>query len=286
MTARTDAGRSRALPTPLNLSSSLYSTTSPPTLLYDLPQASTITPTARPPRPSPRSPPPRSRSRGPRSPTTPPLGLTLSHPRPVYAGRDAPGSPPRATKHTPPPSRPLSASGSLDFEAFAAHCRAWSVSPALPFSAHIHLPLQFSRRYFQQDAAAGALMDSILQKTLSSQRAQYSRLQAQIRASYHTALALRRASEFHAHLSSTRPGQSLTPAARADPHSKLAKHERQERLTKFISVWAVGSVPGTKPFFDGLFAVLRLQSLPEYLGGAGSFRMEWEIDDAVFRESA
>ena len=286
MTARMDSGRSRTLPTPLNLSSSLYSTTSPPTLLYDLPQASTITPTARPPRPSPRSPPPRSRSRGPRSPTTPPLGPTLSHPRPLYAGRDAPGSPPRNTKHTPPPSRPLSASGSLDFEAFAAQCRAWSVSPALPFSAHIHSPSQFYRRYFQQDAAAGALMDSILQKIPSSQRAQYSRLQAQIRASYHTALALRRASEFHAHLSSTRPGQSLTPAARADSHSKLAKRERLERLTKFISVWAVGGVPGTKPFFDGLFAVLRLQSLPEYLGGAGGFRMEWEIDDAVFRESA
>lgn len=129
-------------------------------------------------------------------------------------------------------------------------------------------------------------MNSILQKIPSSQRAQYSRLQAQIRSSYHTALALRRVSEFHAHLSSTRPGQSLTPTARADPHSKLAKHERLERLTKFISVWAVSSVPGTKPFFDGLFAVLRLQSLPEYLGGAGSFRMEWEIDDAVFRESA
>jgi len=129
-------------------------------------------------------------------------------------------------------------------------------------------------------------MNSILQKIPSSQRAQYSRRQAQIRSSYHTALALRRASEFHAHLSSTRPGQSLTPAARADAHSKLAKHERLERLAKFISVWAVSSVPGTKPFFDGLFAVLRLQSLPEYLGGAGGFRMEWEIDDAVFRESA
>jgi hypothetical protein len=129
-------------------------------------------------------------------------------------------------------------------------------------------------------------MDSILQKIPSSQRAQYSRVQAQIRSSYHTALALRRASEFHAHLSSTRPGQSLTPGARADPHSKLARNERSERLTKLISVWAVGSVPGTKPFFDGLFTALRLQSLPEYLGGAGGFRMEWEIDDAVFRESA
>lgn len=164
MTARMDSGRSRTLPTPLNLSSSLYSTTSPPTLLYDLPQASTITPTARPPRPSPRSPPPRSRSRGPRSPTTPPLGPTLSHPRPVYAGRDAPGSPPRNTKHTPPPSRPLSASGSLDFEAFAAQCRAWSVSPALPFSAHIHSLSQFLAGIFNK------MLQQVLSWTRSSRR--------------------------------------------------------------------------------------------------------------------
>ena len=136
MTAKMDFARTRTLPSPLNLSSSLHSTTSPPPLLYDLPQASSITPTARPPRPSPRSPPPRNRSRGPMSPTTPPFGPTLSHPRPVYAGRDIPGSPPRATKHTPPPSRPLSASAPLELEAFAAHCRAWSVSRALPFSAH------------------------------------------------------------------------------------------------------------------------------------------------------
>ena len=138
MATRMDTGRSRTGPTPLNLSSSLYSTTSPPTLLYDLPQASTITPTPRTPRPSPRSPPPRSRSRGPRSPTTPPLGATLSHPRPLYASRDTPGSPPRTTKHTPPPSRPLSASGSLELEAFASQCRAWSVSPTLSFSAQSH----------------------------------------------------------------------------------------------------------------------------------------------------
>lgn len=142
MATRMDTGRSRTVPTPLNLSSSLHSTMSPPTLLYDLPRASTITPTARPPRPSPRSPPPRNQSRGPRSPTTPPLGATLSHPRPVYAGRDTPGSPPRTTKHTPPPSRPLSASGSLELEAFAAHCRAWSVSPR-----HCHSQLKFTHRH-------------------------------------------------------------------------------------------------------------------------------------------
>jgi hypothetical protein len=43
---------------------------------------------------------------------------------------------------------------------------------------------------------------------------------------------------------------------------------------------------GTKPFFEGLWAIMRLQVLPEDLGGAGSRRIEWELDDAVFMESA
>jgi len=31
---------------------------------------------------------------------------------------------------------------------------------------------------------------------------------------------------------------------------------------------------------------MRLQIIPENLGGAGQNRLEWEIDDAVFKESA
>ncbi len=45
-------------------------------------------------------------------------------------------------------------------------------------------------------------------------------------------------------------------------------------------------MPGTKPFFEGLGAVMRLQVVPENLGGAGARRIEWEIDDAVFKEAA
>lgn len=45
-------------------------------------------------------------------------------------------------------------------------------------------------------------------------------------------------------------------------------------------------MPGTQPFFVGLYGLLRLQSLPEKLGGAGERLIEWEIDDAVFLESA
>lgn len=150
-------------------------------------------------------------------------------------------------------------------EAFAALCRSW---------------------YFQQDPEAGRQVQETLKKIPASQRAAYTRLQAQIRSSYHTSVALRRESEFHAHITSTKPGQSLTPLNRQDPSSESARQERLERFEKLVSVWATAGNVGVKPFFDGLYAVLRLQGLPEKLGGAGEKRVAWEVDDAVFKESA
>jgi len=45
-------------------------------------------------------------------------------------------------------------------------------------------------------------------------------------------------------------------------------------------------MPGTKPFFEALWAIMRLQVVPEHIGGAGGNRIEWEFDDAVFKEAA
>jgi len=45
-------------------------------------------------------------------------------------------------------------------------------------------------------------------------------------------------------------------------------------------------MPGPQPFFRGLWALMRLQVVPETIGGAGGNRIEWEIDDAVFKEAA
>jgi hypothetical protein len=39
-------------------------------------------------------------------------------------------------------------------------------------------------------------------------------------------------------------------------------------------------------YVDSLWAVLRLQVIPENLGGAGAYRIKWEFDDAVFKEAA
>jgi hypothetical protein len=45
-------------------------------------------------------------------------------------------------------------------------------------------------------------------------------------------------------------------------------------------------MPGTRPFFESLWAIMKLQIMPAHLGGAGAARINWEFDDAVFRESA
>ncbi|KAF8482209.1 hypothetical protein JB92DRAFT_3036949 [Gautieria morchelliformis] len=129
-------------------------------------------------------------------------------------------------------------------------------------------------------------MTQTIESLRASQRAPFSRLQATIRSSYHTAMTKRRKSEFKAHLSSTYPGGSLSPSSRANPHGKAAKKERFDRFNRFLKTWCTTGMPGTRPFFQGLWALLRLQVLPVALGGAGSTRIEWVFDDAVFQESA
>lgn len=128
-------------------------------------------------------------------------------------------------------------------------------------------------------------MTKFLASLPPSQKAEFLRLQASIRASYHASEAARRLAEFEAHLSATHPGGSLTPPARVNPDGKVASLERRAKLERFLSNWCTSSMPGTAPFFQTLWAILRLQSLPEGLGGAGSRRIEWELDDAVFMES-
>ena len=120
----------------------------------------------------------------------------------------------------------------------------------------------------------------------SSHRAPFARLQASIRSAYHASVNARRNAEFQAHLSATVPGASLMPASRADPSGPHACKERLEKFERFVRAWCVPGMPGTKPFFTGLWAVMRLSVLPENLGGAGANRIEWEIDDAVFKEAA
>ena len=119
-----------------------------------------------------------------------------------------------------------------------------------------------------------------------SHRAPFSRLQASIRSAFHASVNARRNAEFQAHLSATTPGGSLMPHSRADPNGPLARKERYDRLDRFVRTWCTMGMPGTKPFFEGLWAIMRLQVIPEHLGGAGERRIEWEIDDAVFKEAA
>lgn len=172
---------------------------------------------------------------------------------------------------TPPPSggsrapTPARAARGADLEHFAEHCRAW---------------------YYDQNDNAGRLMTQTLATLPPSQRAPFARLQASIRSAYHASVNARRNAEFQAHLSATLPGGSLMPHSRAEPTGPLARKERYDRLERFVRTWCTMGMPGTKPFFEGLWAVMRLQVIPEHLGGAGGRKIEWEIDDALFKEAA
>jgi hypothetical protein len=151
-----------------------------------------------------------------------------------------------------------------DLEAFADRCRKW---------------------YFEQDEEAGRQMTQTLATLPPAQHAPFSRLQASIRSAYHASIYARRTAEFKAHLSATLPGGSLTPLSRGDPAGPAAQKERYEAFERFIRSWCTVGMPGTKPFFEGLWALMRLQVVPEHLGGAGGRRIFWEIDDAVFKEA-
>ncbi|KAG1771743.1 hypothetical protein EDD22DRAFT_768861 [Suillus occidentalis] len=219
------------------------------TLLYDLPHSNSVVSPPGSPAAKPGVIPPSSPSFGGR----PSISRRNGHPGPV----------------PPPTSRnrsitPLGVSRS-ELEKFAELCRAW---------------------YFNQDEASGRLVTQTLANLPPAQRAPFSRLQASIRSAYHASVNARRHAEFQAHINATQPGGSLMPHSRANPSGPVAAKERFDRLDKFVKTWCTMGMPGTKPFFQALWAILRLQVVPEPLGGAGANRICWEFDDAVFKESA
>ncbi|KIK27963.1 hypothetical protein PISMIDRAFT_27801 [Pisolithus microcarpus 441] len=247
---RLETPRARPPPPPLRslkASSAPGSSGNSQALLYDLP-SSVASP--------PNSPKAKSDFASPTSPT-----FSAGRSRGRRGGRPGPTPPPSARNRS---STPLGVSRS-DLEQFAEYCHAW---------------------YFDQDEASKRQMTQILTNLKPSQRAPYSRLQASVRSAYHASVNARRHAEFQAHLTATQPGGSLMPHSRANPTSSEAKKERFARLDRFMRTWCTMGMPGTKPFFESLWAIMRLQVLPENLGGAGSYRIRWEFDDAVFKEAA
>lgn len=247
---RLETPRARPPPPPLRslkASSAPSSSGNSQALLYDLPSSVTSPPNS-----------PKAKSDF-TSPTSPTFSAGRSRGR--RGGRPGPTPPPSARNRS---STPLGVSRS-DLEQFAEYCRAW---------------------YFDQDEASGRQMTQILTNLKPAQRAPYSRLQASVRSAYHVSVNARRHAEFQAHLTATQPGGSLMPHSRANPASSEAKKERFGRLDRFVRTWCTMGMPGTKPFFESLWAIMRLQVLPENLGGAGSYRIRWEFDDAVFKEAA
>ncbi|KAK7005726.1 hypothetical protein R3P38DRAFT_3039243 [Favolaschia claudopus] len=216
-------------------------------LLYNLPTARSLSPPT-----SPASP------RSPRSRLTSPTSPTFGRSRTPVNGRSGPSPASRNRSTTP------SGVAASELDQFAEYCRAW---------------------YFDQDDNSGRLMTQTLANLPSSHRAPYSRLQASIRSAYHRSVNARRTAEFRAHLSATQPGGSLMPHARANPNGNVARKERYERFERFVRTWCTMGMPGPQPFFQSLWAIMRLQIVPEGIGGAGRNKIEWEFDDAVLRET-
>ncbi|KAJ7702997.1 hypothetical protein B0H17DRAFT_1175843 [Mycena rosella] len=258
----------RARPPPLLVDKSSYNSStsilggqhnSEP-LLYNLPAARSMSPPAS----------PRSRATSPRSPRsrlTSPTSPTFGRSRTPVNGRPTP-SPSRRNRSATP-----SGVASSELDQFAEYCRAW---------------------YFTQDDNSGRLMTQTLANLPSSQRAPYSRLQASIRSAYHRSVNARRTAEFRAHLSATQPGGSLLPHARANPHGNVARKgmwrtryfvsrqshsitERYERFERFVRAWCTMGMPGPQPFFQTLWAIMRLQIVPEGIGGRGGIRFNGNL---------
>ena len=249
---RLQTSRLRQPPLPLNFDSSFHtlsviSAHDPHTLLYDLP----ILPST-----SLISPPPSPRARRTNSPGSPSFSGSS---REVRNG--APTSPLNRRNGSTTPLEVIPD----ELEQFAEYCRSW---------------------YYGQDSNSRRLMNKTLATLPPSQRAPFARLHASIRSGYHRSINARRHAEFQAHLNATSPGGSLIPHARVDPRGQAAQKERYERMAQFVGNWCNIGMPGTKPFFEALWAIMRLQVLPEELGGAGRNRIEWDLDDAIFKEAA
>nr|XP_019000212.1 uncharacterized protein I203_07371 [Kwoniella mangroviensis CBS 8507]OCF63673.1 hypothetical protein I203_07371 [Kwoniella mangroviensis CBS 8507] len=154
-----------------------------------------------------------------------------------------------------------------DLQLFAHHCRLFYFSPTPP-------------------EESSSYISSTLASLPPSHRAAYTRLQSSLRSLAHLHHLRLRISSFHALISSTVSSASLSPLSRQDLVSPRARSERSEKAKKFISTWCTSKTGGVEPFFRGLWGALRAQSRGDVgRGGAGSSRVVWEIDDAVFLES-
>ncbi len=136
--------------------------------------------------------------------------------------------------------------------------------------------------------ASKAYISSTLASLPPSHRAAFTRIQSSLRAQSHDHGLRMRLSQFHALISSTVPNASLTPLARSELGGARAKMERKDRLSVFLRTWCAksGNTIGVEPFFRALYVAFKLQSKGERsVGGAGSRRIVWEMDDAVFMEA-
>lgn len=136
----------------------------------------------------------------------------------------------------------------------------------------------------------------ILAKLPPSSVAIYSRTMANVRSEYHRDKEIERRLHVETTLASILPGSTIKHSLGvsledglgggvAAMRSKKARHARHAAFKAFVDANCVKQIPGCHPFFRSLFGALWLQSIDPGKGGAGSRRVEWEVDVAVFTEA-
>ncbi|GAA5987667.1 hypothetical protein JCM10908_007159 [Rhodotorula pacifica] len=237
-----------------------------------------------------------TRGGGARSPPPPPPTQPLS---PRWAS--SPPSTVAASWRTASPSSPTATTTSMS----AAAPRRLSTSPTLtraagpPHAQSVReqpTPSDLSkfeqlchRLYYDKDPLAARQVDQTLSKLPAGFRTAYARAMANVRSAFHRDEEVRRRKEVEHHLASCAPASSIKTAMGVSPlsepstkvmRSRPARRIRADKLRAFLVANCVEAMPGTHPFFRGLFAALWLQTqIP------GPRCVEWEVDVAVFTEA-
>ncbi|POY75623.1 hypothetical protein BMF94_1245 [Rhodotorula taiwanensis] len=144
------------------------------------------------------------------------------------------------------------------------------------------------RLYYDKDPTAARQVDQTLAKLPAGFRTTYARAMATIRTAFHRDEEIRRRREVEQILATCEPAATIKAAIGVSPHSDsvpamrsaAARQARGHRLKAFVQANCVEAMPGTHPFFRGLFAALWVQA-----NQAEARCVEWEVDVAVFTEA-
>ncbi|KAK4054621.1 hypothetical protein OIO90_003433 [Microbotryomycetes sp. JL221] len=198
----------------------------------------------------------------------------------------------RASMSSSSPSRPLSPRNRAAWTSTSPnHVQATSEGPTQ--DSLDKFALLCRQLYFDKSAAAAQTIDATLSRLPPSHRTPFAKVMASVRAQFHREEEDRRRRLVNDTLTSLNPGQVVRDVLRVQDgvstramRSPIARQLRSNRLKSFIDEHCIKAMPGTHPFFKSLYCALWLQARAQDKGGAGSKRVAWDVDVAVFCEAS